>query len=320
VKQRHPGVRIVGVEPFESASMERSLRAGVPVTLDHVGAFADGVAVRRVGDETFRLAREVVDEVVLVSTDEICAAIKDIFEDSRVIVEPAGALGVAGLKRWLARNPARAKTLVAINSGANMSFGRLRHVTERAEIGEHREALIAAEIPERRGAFLAFCEALGARNVTEFNYRYAPGVTARIFVGVSLARGEDEAREVLATLTRHGYPVLDLSGNELAKLHVRHMVGGRVPGLANELLYRFEFPERPGALLAFLQAIGRRWNISLFHYRNHGSDYGRVLAGVQVPPEERTDFAEHLAALGYMHWEETDNPAYRLFLGADGSP
>src|SRR5436190_19453245 len=319
VKERHPGVRIVGVEPFESASMERSLRAGAPVTLEHAGTFADGVAVRRVGDETFRLAREVVDEVVLVSTDEICAAIKDVFEDSRVVVEPAGALGVAGLKRWLALKSLRGKTLIAINSGANMSFGRLRHVTERAEIGEHREALIAAEIPEQRGAFLAFCEALGTRNVTEFNYRHAAGPTARIFVGVSLSRGEDEARELLATLAQRGYPVLDLSGNEVAKLHVRHMVGGRVPGLANELLYRFEFPERPGALLEFLKAVGRRWNISLFHCRNHGSDYLRVLAGVQVPPEERADFARHLAALGYAHWDETSNPAYRLFLGAADS-
>ena len=320
VKHRNPGVRIVGVEPFESASMAQSLAAGAPVTLAHVGTFADGVAVRRVGVEAFRLAREVVDEVVLVSTDEICAAIKDIFEDCRVVVEPAGALGVAGLKRWLEQNPISGKALIAINSGANMNFGRLRHVTERAEIGEHREALIAAEIPERRGAFLAFCEALGARNVTEFNYRYAAGATARIFVGVSLARGEDEARELIATLTRDGYPVLDLSGNEVAKLHVRHMVGGRVPGLAHELLYRFEFPERPGALIGFLKAIGQRWNISLFHYRNHGSDYGRVLAGVQVPTDERADFAKHLAALGYAHWDETDNPAYRLFLGAGDSP
>jgi threonine dehydratase len=320
LKHRYPDVRIVGVEPFESAGMHDSLRHGSVLTLDHVGTFADAVAVRRVGEETFRIAREVVDEVVLVSTDEICAAIKDIFEDSRVVVEPAGALGVAGLKRWLGRNPGKDRCLIAINSGANMNFGRLRHVTERAEIGEHREALIAAEIPERRGAFLEFCEALGARNVTEFNYRFAPGAIARIFVGVSLHRGEREARELLATLAQKGYPVLDLSGNELAKLHVRHMVGGRVPGLRDELLYRFEFPERPGALLAFLNAIGHRWNISLFHYRNHGSDYGRVLAGVQVPPAERAEFALHLAALGYAHWDETDNPAYRLFLGADAAP
>jgi threonine dehydratase len=314
VKERYPEVRIVGVEPFESASMAKSLYAGEPVTLEHVGTFADGVAVRRVGDEAFRLAREVVDEVVLVSTDEICAAIKDIFEDSRVVVEPAGALGVAGLKRWLEHNPVRGKTLIAINSGANLSFGRLRHVTERAELGEHREALIAAEIPERRGAFLAFCEALGSRNVTEFNYRYAAGATARIFVGVSLARGEEEARELLATLTRNGYPVLDLSGNEVAKLHVRHMVGGRAQGLADEHLYRFEFPERPGALLAFLKAIGQRWNISLFHYRNQGADYGRILVGIQVPRADRQGFRDFIANLAYPCEDETDNPVYRLFL------
>jgi threonine dehydratase len=320
LKQRHPEVQIIGVEPLESASMYESLKRGAPFTLDHVGTFADAVAVRTVGDETFRLAREVVDEVILVSTDEICAAIKDIFEDSRVVVEPAGALAVAGLKRWLARHPGGGRSAIAINSGANMNFGRLRHVTERAEIGEHREALFAAEIPERPGAFLEFCETLGSRNVTEFNYRYAPGELARIFVGVSLQRGESEARELVATLEGSGYPVYDLSGNELAKLHVRHMVGGQVAGLKNERLYRFEFPERPGALLAFLKAIGHRWNISLFHYRNHGSDYGRVLAGVQVPRAEDAEFERHLAALGYEHWEETGNPAYRLFLSSSPPP
>jgi len=319
LKQRHPGVQVIGVEPLESASMYESLKRGAPFTLDHVGTFADGVAVRTVGDETFRLAREVVDEIILVSTDEICAAIKDIFEDCRVVVEPAGALAVAGLKRWLPQHAGRDRALIAINSGANMNFGRLRHVAERAEIGEHREALIAVEIPERPGAFLRFCEALGSRNITEFNYRYAPGEVARIFVGISLQRGESEAREVVAALRQCGYPVSDLSDNELAKLHVRHMVGGAVPGLQNERLYRFEFPERPGALLAFLKAVGHRWNISLFHYRNHGSDYGRVLAGVQVPPAERPDFARHLAALGYEHWEETDNPAYRLFLSSSSA-
>jgi threonine dehydratase len=314
IKERHPEITIVGVEPIESASMHEALRAGAPVTLERVGTFADGVAVRRVGDATYALAREVIDEIILVSTDEICAAIKDVFEDSRVILEPAGALAVAGLKRFVGARGCRDQTLVAINSGANMNFGRLRHVTERAEIGEHREALIAVEIPERPGAFLEFCRALGARNITEFNYRYAPADTARIFVGVTLARGAQEASDLLAGLRGHGYPVLDLSDNELAKLHVRHMVGGQVPGLADERLYRFEFPERPGALLAFLKAIGNRWNISLFHYRNHGSDYGRVLAGVQVPPSDRITFAEHLATLGYAHWDETDNAAYRLFL------
>jgi threonine dehydratase len=316
LKHKYPGIRIVGVEPVESASMYESLRAGHIVTLDRVGTFADGVAVRRVGEETFRVASEVVDEIILVDTDEICAAIKDIFEDVRVVVEPAGALAVAGMKRYAQRTSARGQTFIAVNSGANMNFGRLRHVVERAEIGEQREALLAVEIPERPGAFLKFSEALGDRNVTEFNYRFAPGATARIFVGVSLQRGFAEAAELVALLGSHGYPVLDLSGNELAKLHIRHLVGGQVPGLKDELLYRFEFPERPGALLHFLQAIGDLWNISLFHYRNHGSDYGRVLAGVQVPEADRATFAEHLANLGYTYWNETDNPAYRLFLKA----
>jgi threonine dehydratase len=314
LKHRYPGIKIIGVEPYESPSMYESLRAGRIVTLERVGMFADGVAVRRVGEETFRIAREVVDEIILVDTDQICAAIKEIFEDVRVVVEPAGALAVAGLKRYLERDEPDGGTFIAVNSGANMNFNRLGHVTERAEIGEHREALLAVEIPERPGAFLKFCEALGDRNITEFNYRYAPKSTARIFVGVSLQRGQAEAAEILAELAERGYPVLDLSDNEVARLHIRHLVGGQVPGLRDELLYRFEFPERPGALLAFLQAIGHLWNISLFHYRNHGSDYGRVLAGVQVPPAERAEFAKHLAQLKYPYWDETANPAYRLFL------
>ncbi len=316
LKNRFPGVKIIGVEPLESASMYESLKRGAPFTLDRVGTFADGVAVRRVGDETFRVASEVVDEVILVSTDEMCAAIKDIFEDCRVIVEPAGALAVAGMKRYVERESTRGGTLIAINSGANMNFDRLRHVAERAEIGEHREAVLAVEIPEQPGAFLRFCEALGLRNITEFNYRYTSGATARIFVGVSLQRGSGDAAEIVAQLKTQGYPVLDLSDNELAKLHVRHLVGGQVPGLKHEVLYRFEFPERPGALRAFLTAVGNRWNISLFHYRNHGSDYGRVLAGVQVPPDDRAKFTQHLAQLGYTYWDETVNPAYRLFLQA----
>jgi threonine dehydratase len=314
IKHRHPTVKIIGVEPVDSASMSEALLRGAPVTLERVGTFADGVAVRRVGDETFRLASEVVDDVILVNTDEICAAIKDVFEDCRVILEPAGALAAAGLKRYAQSARCLERCLIAINSGANMSFGRLRHVSERAEIGEHREGLIAVEIPERPGEFLRFCETLGARNITEFNYRYAPSATARIFVGVSLAGGAAEAQGLLRMLEERGYPVLDLSDNELAKVHVRHMVGGQVPSLDDELIYRFEFPERPGALLAFLQAIGDRWNISLFHYRNHGSDYGRVLAGVQVPPSERGRFAQHLVTLGYPHWDESQNPAYRMFL------
>lgn len=316
LKHKHPGVKVIGVEPFESASMYESLRAGQIVTLDRVGTFADGVAVRRVGEETFRVAREVVDEILLVSTDEICAAIKDIFEDVRAVVEPAGALAVAGMKRYAERVTGRRQTFIAVNSGANMNFARLRHVTERAELGEHREALLAVEIPERPGAFLRFCETLGDRNITEFNYRYAPGSTARIFVGVSLQRGAIEATEIAALLEAQGYAALDLSDNEVAKLHIRHLVGGQVPGLKDERLYRFEFPEQPGALMAFLQAIGDLWNISLFHYRNHGSDYGRVLAGVQVPETDRAEFAQHLARLGYAHWDESENPAYRLFLRA----
>ncbi|HEX7081118.1 MAG TPA: threonine ammonia-lyase, biosynthetic [Gammaproteobacteria bacterium] len=318
VKHLYPDVRIIGVEPVEAASMHDSLRHGAPVTLDHVGIFADGVAVRRVSDHTFALAREVVDEIVLVETDEICAAIKDIFEDCRVVMEPAGALSVAGLKRYADDRERRGERYIAIASGANINFDRLRHVTERAEIGEHREALIAAEIPEQPGAFLRFCEALGARSITEFNYRYAPSEQAHIFVGVALQGDRHEASELVASLSALGYPVLDLSDNELAKLHVRHMIGGHVPSIDDELIYRFEFPERPGALLKFLRAIGDRWNISLFHYRNHGSDYGRVLAGVQVPQAERREFDAHLDTLGYTHAEETGNPAYRLFLGANG--
>lgn len=318
LKHRHPNVKIIGVEPEEAASMYEALRHGAPVDLAHVGIFADGVAVRRVGDETFRIAQEVVDEMILVGTDEICAAIKDIFEDMRAISEPAGALAVAGLKRYLESRSLTGGTFIAIDSGANMNFDRLRHVTERAELGEHREALIAVEIPERKGAFLEFCTTLGKRNVTEFNYRYSGSERARIFVGVSLSGSRSEAEDFVDELESHGYPVLDLSDNELAILHIRHMVGGHVPGLENELICRFEFPERPGALLAFLEAVGTRWNVSLFHYRNHGSDYGRVLAGIQVPPAERGEFTEHLRTLGYPYIRETENPAYRLFLGTDG--
>lgn len=316
IRQLFPAVKIIGVEPFEAATMHDALAAGKPVTLAQVGIFADGVAVRRVSDETFKLAQEVVDEIVLVDTDEICAAIKDVFEDSRVIMEPAGALAVAGLKRWVETHDARGGSYVTINSGANMNFDRLRHVTERAEIGEHREALIAVEIPERPGEFLRFCETLGTRNITEFNYRYSTARVARLFVGVSLRDGRHEAAAVIESLSSSGYTVLDLSDNEIAKIHVRHMVGGHLSSPDDELICRFEFPERPGALLAFLKAIGASWNISLFHYRNHGSDYGRVLAGVQVPAAEREGFRRHLDTLGYTFSFETENDAYRLFLGA----
>jgi threonine dehydratase len=314
VKQKRPDIRIIGVEPEDSAAMSESLAAGEPVQLDHVGIFADGVAVRRVGDETFRLCRQWVDEVITVDTDQICAGIKDIFEDTRSIVEPAGALAVAGLKKHVADNAPSGETFVVINCGANVNFDRLRHIAERAAVGEEEEILLAVEIPEKPGSFRQFCEALGRRGITEFNYRYTAGTDAHIFVGVQLKRGAEEHAELVDKLRVLGYPLADLSNNEMAKLHIRHMVGGRSTGLENERLFRFEFPERPGALLDFLKAVGTNWNISLFHYRNHGSDYGRVLAGIQVADEEADELEMHLSALGYSHFEESDNPAYRMFL------
>jgi len=316
VKYLYPGVKVIGVEPRDAAGMYESLRAGRRVTLDHVGIFADGVAVRRVGEETFALCRGTVDEILLTDTDEICAAIQDVFEDTRSIVEPAGALAVAGLKQYVAREGWRGKRLVAINSGANMNFDRLRHVAERADFGGGREALLAVVIPEQPGSFLRFCEALGKRSVTEFNYRYAGPEAAQIFVGLALSQGRAEKDALAQQLRAAGFAVTDMTDDEMAKLHVRYMVGGHARGLEHELLYRFEFPERPGALMKFLRAIGSRWNISLFHYRNHGSDYGRVLAGIQVPPAERADFLEHLRDLQYACVEETANPAYRMFLSS----
>ena len=316
IKYLYPGVRVIGVEPEDAAGMHDSLRAGRRVTLERVGIFADGVAVRRVGEETFALCRGQVDEIVLTSSDEICAAIQDVFEDTRSIVEPAGALAVAGLKKYVAREGWHGKRLVAVNSGANMNFDRLRHVAERADLGGEREALLAVLIPEQPGSFLRFCETLGKRSVTEFNYRYAGSEGAQVFAGFALSQGRAEKDVVVAALRGAGFGVTDMTGDELAKLHVRYMIGGHARGLAHELLYRFEFPERPGALLRFLQAIGTRWNISLFHYRNHGSDYGRVLAGIQVPPAERAEFLQHLNELHYAYVEETANPAYRMFLGA----
>lgn len=315
VKSSFPDVRIIGVEPDDSAAMRASLAAGHPVRLDHVGIFADGVAVRRVGDETFRLCREFVDEVVTVDTDHVCAAIQDIFEETRSIVEPAGGLAIAGAKKYITENKLSNQDIVTICCGANVNFDRLRHIAERAAIGEEKEMLLAVEIPEQPGSFRHFCEALGRRSVTEFNYRYSDSNRAHIFVGVELRHGFTERDELVNQLRDKGYPVEDLSDNEMAKLHVRHMVGGRSPNVANERLYRFEFPERPGALLDFLNAIGTDWNISLFHYRNHGSDYGRVLAGIDVPEQDTAELEAHLADLGYAHWEESDNPAYRIFLG-----
>jgi threonine dehydratase len=322
VKRLRPRVRIVGVEPIDAAAMARSLKAGRRIKLDHVGLFADGVAVKQVGKWTFQLARELVDEMVLVDTDEMCAAIKDVFEDTRVVLEPAGALAIAGAKAWAERTGARDKTLVAVASGANTNFDRLRFIAEQAELGEHREAILAVTIPERPGSFKRFCATLGARNITEFNYRIADSREAHIFVGIQVANRAETGR-IVRNLERYHLSPLDLSDNEMAKLHVRHMVGGRAPWsgdaraarVANELLYRFEFPERPGALMRFLSNMRGDWNISLFHYRNHGADYGRVLVGVQVPPREMSEFRRFLARLGYAWTNETRNPAYRLFLG-----
>ena len=316
-KYLNPKLKIVGVEPVDAAAMHESLRAKKRVMLERVGMFADGVAVRRVGEETFRLCREHVDEVVVVDTDEICAGIQDVFEDTRSIVEPAGALAVAGIKKYCALNHWQDKRVVAINSGANMNFDQLRYVAERSDLGQAREALLAVEIPEQPGSFLKFCEILGSRAVTEFNYRYGTKERAQIFVGFGLARGREERDEVISSLRAAGYGVTDMTDNEIAKLHVRYMVGGHVNGnVANERLYRFEFPERKGALLKFLQAVGTRWNITLFHYRNHGSDYGRVLAGIDVPASDTSDFLDHLNVLHYSYSEETNNPGYRIFLGS----
>jgi len=314
IKSVQPGIRVIGVEPEDSAAMRDSLAAGSPVTLEHVGIFADGVAVRRVGDETFRICQQHVDEIITVDTDQICAAIRDIFEETRSIVEPAGGLTIAAAKKYVAANNVTGQTLVTINCGANLNFDRLRHIAEPAAIGEQQEMLLAAEIPEEPGSFRHFCETIGRRGITEFNYRYSDPKNAHIFAGIQLQHGLDERRELLDQLQQAGYKVVDLSDNELAKLHLRHMVGGRSSTVANERLFRFEFPERPGALLDFLNAIGTDWNISLFHYRNHGSDYGRILAGIDVKTTDAAELESHLAALGYPYWEETDNPAYSMFL------
>ena len=313
VKPLWPEVKVIGVEPEESASMHEALRAGRPVRLPEVGLFADGVAVRQVGDETFRLARRYVDEVVLVTTDETCAAIRDIYQNTRTIAEPAGALGIAGLKRYVEREGITDEPLVAVDSGANVNFDRLRHIAERAEVGEQLEMLVAVTIPERPGSLLEFCRCIGERSITEFNYRYAPAAEAQIFLGLELREGREERAATIARLEERGYPVVDFSDNEMAKLHIRHMVGGRSEA-SDERLFRFEFPERPGALLRFLTHLGGRWNISLFHYRNHGSAYGRVLMGLQVPAGDRGEFARFLNVVGYPHREETDNPVYRVFL------
>jgi threonine dehydratase len=314
VKRLRPAVRMIGVEPEDADAMFRSLKAGRRVKLDQVGLFADGVAVKQVGKETFRLCRELVDEVIRVDTDAMCAAIKDVFEDTRAILEPAGALAIAGAKAYVERTGIRDKTLVAVACGANMNFDRLRFVAEEAELGEAREAILAVTIPERPGSFKAFCALIGPRNITEFNYRYADAKQAHVFVGVQVHDHEETARLVQA-LRGQGLKTLDFSDNELAKLHIRHLVGGHASTVDNEILYRFEFPERPGALLRFLNAMSRGWNISLFHYRNHGADYGRVLVGMQVPKQHERRFQAFLAEVGYPYRDESRNPAYKLFLG-----
>lgn len=314
LKHLRPDIKIIGVEPEDTPTLYRAMEKNRRVDLKEVGLFADGVAVRKVGKETFRIANKLVDEVILVTTDEICAAIKDIFEDTRTMMEPAGALAMAGIKKYVAEKKVQGQTLVAINSGANINFERLRHVTERAEIGELREALLGVTIPEEPGSFRVFCETLGKRGITEFNYRYADNRDAQVFTGVKLSGGNEEKIRIISDLREAGYPVEDITDNEVAKVHLSHMVGGHAPSINNEIVYRFIFPERPGALLKFLTSMGKKWNISLFHYRNHGSAHGRVLVGVQVPPKERGAFKQSLKDLGYQYWDETDNPVYRLFL------
>ena len=313
IKRLRPEIKVIGVEPEDADAMAQSLEKGERVKLDHVGIFADGVAVKNVGKETFRLVQLYVDEIIRVDNDAICAAIKDVFEDTRSILEPAGALSIAGMKAVVARDGLKGQTLVAVASGANMNFDRLRHIAERAELGEKREAVLAVTIPETPGSFKAFCNLLGARNITEFNYRFADAKAAHVFVGLSV-QGKAEGGQVVELLKLHGLEAVDLTDNEMAKLHIRHLVGGHAPAAKNELLYRFEFPERPGALMRFLESMSRGWNISLFHYRNHGTDYGRILVGIQVPPSEKPDFQKFLDGLGYRYWDESQNPAYQLFL------
>ncbi|KJU79398.1 threonine dehydratase [Ectopseudomonas oleovorans] len=315
VKYLRPEIKVIGVEPDDSNCLQQAMAAGERVVLPTVGLFADGVAVAQIGQHTFDICKDHVDEVITVSTDEICAAIKDIYDDTRSITEPAGALAVAGIKRYVERQGANGEVLVGIDSGANVNFDRLRHVAERAELGEKREAIIAVTIPEQPGSFKAFCEAVGKRQITEFNYRYHTDREAHIFVGVQTHPENDPRQALVEGLRAQGFPVLDLTDNELAKLHIRHMVGGHAAGVGNEMVLRFEFPERPGALFNFLQKLGGRWNISMFHYRNHGAADGRVLAALQVPDDERHLVPAALDAIGYPYWDESDNPAYRLFLG-----
>ena len=313
IKRLRPETKIIGVEAVDADAMTQSLQTGKRVRLKQVGLFADGAAVKYVGEETFRLCQTYVDEMVLVDTDAICAAIKDVFEDTRAVLEPAGALAIAGAKAYAEKHRLKDKTLVAIASGANMNFDRMRFVAERAEVGEQREAVLAVTLPEKPGAYKKFLSLIGSRHVTEFNYRFNDVSEAHVFVGVQVG-SRAESLKLVGQLRKNGYATLDLTDDEMAKSHVRHLVGGHSPKVDHEILYRFEFPERPGALMNFLSQMSSGWNISLFHYRNHGADYGRVLVGMQVPPAEMRQFKEFLKNLGYAHWNETDNPAYKLFL------
>jgi threonine dehydratase len=313
IKYLRPDIKVIGVEPEDSCCLKAALDAGERVILSEVGTFAEGVAVAQVGKLNFELAQQYVDEVITVTTDEMCAAIKDIYDDTRAVAEPSGACALAGLKKYVEREQAQDQNLVAVSTGANLNFDRLRHVAERAEIGEGREAIIAAQIPEQPGSFEKFCTALGERNITEFNYRYASDSEAQVFVGVTLKADEGGGDPLLKQLASHSISAVDLSNNEMAKSHVRYMVGGHA-SVDNEVVYRFTFPERPGALLKFLNKLGRPWNISMFHYRNHGSAYGRVLVAMQVPARDKEKFEGYLDELGYAFNEETSNPAYQLFL------
>ena len=314
IKYVRPEIKIIGVEPEDAACLKAALAAGERVILNEVGIFAEGVAVKQIGKLPFEVAQSCVDEVVTVSTDEICAGIKDIFDDTRSIAEPAGAVAVAGLKKYAEQKGLQGANLMAVVSGANVNFDRLRYISERTEIGEKREAILAVTLPERPGSYQQFIQSLQNRNVTEFNYRYAEGCDAQIFVGLQIPYGGAGRGQLLKELKALNYPVVDLTDNEIAKIHIRHMVGGRAMGVGNEQVYRFEFPERPGALMSFLNSLGTRWNISMFHYRNHGAAYSRVLMGVQVEPEETMAFRKMLDKIGFRYWDETNNEAYRLFL------
>lgn len=314
VKYLRPDIKVIGVEAEDSACLKAALEAGERVTLEQVGVFAEGVAVAQIGEVPFAIARELIDDVITVNTDEMCAAVKDIFEDTRAVSETSGALSLAGLKKYIQQTGAEGQTLVCINSGANTNFDRLQHIAERTELGEQREAILAVTIPERPGSFKKFCRTIGKRMVTEFNYRYADPDMAHIFVGVQVKPGGEDRQAVIEKLREGGYQVEDLTDNELAKLHIRHLGGGRPKEHFEEEVYRFEFPERPGALINFLTRLPANWNISLFHYRNHGAAYGRVLVGMQVPNGDRTHVEEYFDDIGYRYWKESDNPAYQLFM------